>query len=168
MPRSGGYGWVLVYYLVLGVVVAGVELFWKSVLGWRLSERLLAGDPGRMNDLIGFLLSPVLLIGALYLVTAVCHAALLMMRGATHGFETSSRVFAFAYSPALFNVVPVVGNLISLVWMSVLAIVGLRAAHETDGAKAAAAVLVPLFLLLALLVIAVIAAIVMGLLTTRI
>ena len=167
MPRSGNYGAVLTYYLVLGVVAAGIELFWRSVLGFSLSERLMNEDSSRLNDIVRFLLSPLILILALYLVTGVCHLLLLMLRGATHGFEASSRVFAFSYGPAIANVVPILGGLIGFVWMAVLAIVGLREAHQTDGSKAAVAVLVPLFLLLGLLVITVLAALMMGLLSTR-
>jgi hypothetical protein len=167
MPRSGSYGAVLTYYLVLGVVVAGIELFWRSVLGFSLSDRLMNDDGSRLNDIVRFLLSPLILILALYLVTGACHLMLLVLRGATHGFETSSRVFAFSYGPAIANVIPMLGGLIGFVWMTVLAIIGLREAHQTDGSKAAAAVLVPLFLLFGLLFIAVLAAIVMGVLGTR-
>lgn len=167
MPRSGNYGAVLTYYLVLGVVVAGIELFWRSVLGFSLSERFMNEDGSRLNDIVQFLLSPLILILALYVVTGACHLLLLMLRGATHGFETSSRVFAFSYGPAIANVVPILGGLIGFVWMTVLAIIGLREAHQTEGSKAAAAVLIPLFLLLGLLVTAVLAAVMMGVLSTR-
>jgi hypothetical protein len=167
MPRSGGYGAVLTYYLVLGVVVAGIELFWRSVLGFSLSERLMNEDSSRVNDIVQFLLSPLILILALYAVAGVCHLLLLMLRGATHGFETSSRVFAFSYGPSLANAIPILGGPISFVWMTVLAIIGLREAHQTEGSKAAVAVLIPLFLLLGLLVFVVLAAIMVGVLGTR-
>jgi hypothetical protein len=163
MPRSGGYGAVLTYYLVLGVV-AGIELFWRSVLGFSLSDRLMNENSSRMNDIVRFLLSPLILLGSLYLVTGVCHLLLLMLRGATHGFQTSSRVVAFSYGPAIANVIPILGGLIGFVWMTVLAIIGLREAHQTETWKTAVAVLVPLFLLFGLLLFAVLAAAMMGVL----
>lgn len=167
MPRAGNYGAVLTYYLVIGVVVAGIELFWRSVLGFSLTERLMSEDSSRLSDIVRFLLSPLILILTLYVVTSVCHLFLLVLRGSRHGFETSSRVFAFSYGPAIANVVPVLGGLIGFVWMTVLAIIGLREAHESDGSKAAVAVLLPVFLLFGLLLFAVFAAMMMGLLRTR-
>lgn len=170
MPREDGYASVLVYYLVLAVVVAGIHLFWGSLLDFAdlssLIRRASADDAG--SGLIEFLLSPLFAIIGLYMVAGVVHLLLLMMRGAQHGFETTTRVFAFSYSPSAFAIVPVIGPIVGFIWMVVLSIIGLREAHETDGAKAATAVLVPVFLLIGLLVLATLAAITLGLLKTRI
>jgi len=174
MPREDPYVPVIIYYLIVGVIAAGVRLFWQTVLG-DVSARLegmiipakLAGTAST-SGIVDFLLSPILLLVTLYLVSGVCHVLLLMMRDAKHGFGTTSRVFAFSYSPALFGVVPVLGNLVAFVWMLVLAIIGLREAHASDGAKAAVAVLVPVFLLIVLVVLGAMLALAMGLLNTRI
>lgn len=172
MPRADHFGAVLLYYLIVGVIGAGVQLFWHSVLGGFASQLQSMIAPHRLpasrdNGVVNFLLSPFLLICTLYLVSGVCHLILMMMRGARHGFQTTTRVFAFSYSPILFGVVPIVGNLVGLVWMIVLAIKGLREAHETDGAKAAVTVLVPIFLLVVLVVVGAILALALGLLNTK-
>lgn len=172
MPREDQFGSVLVYYLIIGVVAAGVQLFWHSVLGGFTSHllSLIGADrlpAGSSNGVVDFLLSPLWLLFTLYLVSGVCHLVLLMMRGARHGFRTTTRVFAFSYSPILFVVVPVLGAFVAMIWMVVIAIAGLREAHETDGAKAAVSVLVPVFLLLSLLVLGAILALTMGLLNTK-
>src|SRR5206468_5916329 len=128
----------------------GLHLFWSSVFGaFELQNYILRRMNAAQahNGVVDFLVSPITLLIALYLVSGVTHLFLLMMRGAKHGFATTSRVFAFSYSPQLFTVVPVLGGLVAFFWMITLAIIGLREAHETDGAKAAVAVLVPLFLL---------------------
>lgn len=170
MPREAGYGAVLIYYLVLAVIVAGIHLFWGSLFDFAdlssVIRRASAGDAG--SGLVEFLLSPLFAIVGLYMVAGVVHLMLLMMRGAQHGFETTSRVIAFSYSPAALAIVPMIGPLIGFIWMVVISIIGLREAHETDGAKAATAVLVPVFLLIGLLVVATLAAITLGLLKTRI
>jgi hypothetical protein len=54
---------------------------------------------------------------------------LLILRGATHGIGTTVRVFCYAYSPMIFGVVPVLGGLVGGIWMLVIAIIGLGAAH---------------------------------------
>jgi hypothetical protein len=84
-----------------------------------------------MSGVIEFLLSPLLLIVTLFVVSGVCHLCLMMTGGANYGFQTSARVFAYAYSPALFGVIPFLGNLVAFFWMIVLAVVGLREAHRT-------------------------------------
>jgi hypothetical protein len=168
MPRRDGYGGVILYYLVLGVVVSGIELFWRSVLdrGTMMSTLFPGRDTTRFGGIIEFLLSPIVLLITLYCVAGVCHLMLMLMRDARNGFETSTRVFAFSYSPAICAVIPFIGNLIAFIWMIVLAIPGLREAHETDGTKAAVAVLVPIFVLSGGMVILFFAAMVMGILNT--
>jgi len=169
MPREDHLGAAIAYYLVIGVAVAGVELFWNAVLGnVGVMSVLFPDDRSRFGPVVEFLLSPIILLITLYLATGVCHFGLMLMRGARHGFETSTRVFAFAYSPAIFAAIPVAGNVVAFFWMTWLAITGLREAHQTDGARAAVAVLVPLFLLLCTMAVAFIGAMLMGVLDTPI
>lgn len=137
----------LLYYLALGVVVAGIGLFWDAVLP-------RAGLPGRLGEAIGrgtelspltgFLLSPLVLLVALFIAAVAVHAVLFVLGGAERGFRTTVRVLCFAYGPQLFGVVPVAGVLVGGVWTVVLAITGLRLAHDTRAWKASLAVLVPL------------------------
>lgn len=169
MPREGAYGSVLIYYMVLAVIVAGVNLFWGSLFDFIDLRAILrpTAPQASGHELVEFLLTPIFAIIGLYLVSGVCHLLLMMMRGAQHSFETSSRVFAYSYSPSAFAIVPVVGAPVGFVWMIVLAIIGLREAHQTDGAKAAAAVLIPVFLLFCFLVVAVLVMVTLGLLETK-
>lgn len=153
VPRSDGTGAALAYYLVVVVLVAGAALFWQSlstVVGG--TEGTALGDElgvTAVSPLVEFFLTPVFLLGMLFVAAGVSHLLLSMFGGARHGFGTSVRVFCYAYSPAIFSAVPVLGSVVGSVWMVVLLIIGLREAHETDGWKAAAAVLLPVGLLLA-------------------
>lgn len=145
-PREGGTGAALIYYLVVGMLVAGAALFWDSMafLGPPAETSLTAGLGIRpLSPLIRFFLAPALLMAALYLSAGVVHVLLLIFDGATHGFGTTVRVFSYAYSPAIFGVVPVLGPLVGGIWTVVLAIIGLREAHETTAWKPVVAVLVP-------------------------
>ncbi len=164
MPREFDFGWVLGYYLIIGVVAGGISLFWTMVLGPSPVERWLpagAGDPG--SPFIDFLLSPLWLLAGLYIAAAVIHVVLLVLRGANNGFGTTLRVFCYASGPVLFSIVPFIGPAVGGVWSTVLTILGLRAAHQTSTGKAAAAVLVPMFFLMMLVVLMVIAGLLVGL-----
>lgn len=148
LGRIDGLAASVLYYLALGIVVEGVTLFWRMVLpletesAARLAELLALGPAP--SPLTSFLFSPLTLLFSLLLVSAVVHLLLLIFGGAERGFATTLRVLCFAYSPQLFAVVPFIGAFVGGIWMIVLAIVGLAAAHGTTRAKSAFAVLIPL------------------------
>jgi hypothetical protein len=145
IPRDGGTGAALVYYLAIGILVAGANLFWES-LGGGAGDETLAEPDLFIQPVVGFLLSPLILLMALVLTAGVVHLILLLLRGAEHRFDTSVRVFCYAYSPMLFGVVPLVGTIVGSIWMLGLAIIGLREAHQTETWKPAVAVLLPFLL----------------------
>jgi hypothetical protein len=164
MPREFDFGWVLAYYLIVGVIVAGISLFWEMLLGPSLLERFLPADaanPG--NPAVDFLLSPIWLLVGLLLAAGIVHLFLLMVGGAKHGFGPTLRVFCFAAGPQLFSVVPYVGPAVGGIWSLVITVIGLRETHETTTGKAAAALLIPLVLLLGLVVLMIVAAALLGL-----
>ena len=148
LGRIDGLSASVLYYLALGILVEGVTLFWRMVLpsapesAGRLAELLALGPAP--SPLTSFLFSPLTLLFSLLLVSGVVHLLLLMFGGAERGFATTVRVLCFAYSPQLFAVVPMIGAVVGGIWMIVLAIIGLAAAHATSRMKSAAAVLIPL------------------------
>jgi hypothetical protein len=169
MPREGPIGPAFIYYMIIGVVAAGISLFWGSVFEFAsLPEMLGVAGAGSMNALVEFLLSPLLLVITLYVITGITHLILSVMDGANNGFNTTLRVFAYSYSPALFSIIPLVGGLVGLVWMSVVSIIGLREAQETSGGKSATAVLAPLGCLFVLLTLVMMLAVAMGVLGSAI
>lgn len=164
MPREFDFGWVLGYYLIMGVVAAGIGLFWHMVLGPSLLDRWLPSNAGSpANPFIDFLLSPLWLLFGLYAAAAIIHVFLLLVRGARHGFGATLRVFCYSGGPQLFSVVPWIGPTVGAIWSLVITIIGLREAHETTTGKAIAAVLIPSALLLMLIVLLIIAGALLGL-----
>lgn len=159
VPRDGGTGAAVAYFLVIAVLVAGATLFWQSLslfAGATGSDRI-AAEMGvqPLSPVVSFLLSPVIQLIMLGVGAAVTHMILSLFDGTRSGFGTSIRVFCYAYSPALFGVVPAIGGLVGSVWMLVLLIIGLREAHETAGWKPAVAVLLPFLLLVGLVALSV-------------
>ncbi len=106
--------------------------------------------------LLPFLLWAILLLGwlpALFLlpiVGLIIHLFLMLFGGANRGVTVTLRVTCYAYAPQIFAAVPFIGWFIAPIWMSVLEIIGLAAAHRTDTWRAALAV----FLLILLCVFA--------------
>lgn len=154
-PRKNGTGAALVYLLVVGMLLAGATLFWDSMsfmAGSAAEDPMAAFGLGSISPLVRFLLAPVLLLATLYVSAGVVHVLLLIFDGAHNGFGTTVRVFCYAYSPALFGVVPYIGALVGGIWSLVLVIIGLRTAHEAAAWKPAVAVLVPFFVTMAFFV----------------
>ena len=156
MPPEQGVGPAILYYLVVGILVAGVSLFWDmtGVFTRPAGDEAVAAELGigTLDPVIGFLLSPLVLLIGLVLSAAVSHVLLLVFGAARHGFGVTVRVFCYAYSPMIFGVVPLLGALVGGIWMIVLSILGLRDAHGIEGWKAALAVLLPFVLLVGLIV----------------
>jgi hypothetical protein len=163
LPREGGIGAAVLYYLIIGVLVAGASLFWDA-LGQSsgMGQDVLLADGPVIQPLIAFLLSPMVLVFALVLSAGVTHLMLLLVRGATHGFDTTLRVFCYAYSPMLFGVIPLLGTLVGMAWMLVAAVLGLAAAHGTERWKPALAVVLPFIILVGLAVMALLTVVAAG------
>jgi hypothetical protein len=171
MPRRAAMGPALLYYLIIVVLVAGASLFWDSLslFAGQFEDTAMAAELGvdSVSPLVGFLLTPAILLALLYLSAGVIHLLLTVLGAARHGFGTTVRVICYAYSPGLFGIVPILGGLVGSVWMLVLLIIGLREAHETEGWKAAVAVLLPFaiamgFMILAFLFLVAASAAIMG------
>lgn len=154
-PRDSGTGAAVLYYLAIGILVAGASLFWDVMGGAAgLDDEVVAEVGTGVSPLVTFLLSPLILLFALVLAAGVTHLLLLLLRGAGYRFDTTIRVFCYAYSPMVLGIIPFIGTIAGTVWMLVVAIIGLREAHETVTWKPAVAVLGPFLLLMGLAAIA--------------
>jgi hypothetical protein len=158
MPAAGSVGHALLYYLPIGIVVAGTNLFWTMARGGVAPEEeaVLGEMPigGAMSPLLEFLFSPLILLISIFMAAGVTHLLLRLVGGANRDFGFTTRVFAFAYSPQLLGIVPVVGAVVGFIWMVVVAVMGLREGHRTTLFRAAVAVLIPVAIGLALVAVA--------------
>lgn len=154
LPPVGSLGAAVLYYLSIGIPVAGVQLFWTMLRGGAADEAAVTATLGQWAPLLDFLFSPVYLLISLFLSAGVVHLLLKLFGGAGGDYRMTTRVFAYAYSPQILGIVPVLGSIAGFVWMVVIAIIGVRAAHRTTTGRAAAAILIPLFIALAFMAIA--------------
>lgn len=140
----------------------GVLIGWESILVWSLWA-LVFKEPfppimrredtatrypiDSVNmllyaDLFGWLFA---LLG-IFIGGLITHLFLMIFGGANQGLTMTLRVISYAYAPLILTVVPFVGSFVALIWLLLLAIIGLAAAHRTDTWRTALAVLVPMVL----------------------
>jgi hypothetical protein len=152
MNVTGGLTEPLLYAMITSMAGFTVSYVWQvllrvvfhgSVPDWLQSA---AGfDPFSGTGLaVLSLLLPFLTIAVLFLWSGVLHALLLMVKGASNGFEATFRAVAYSFGANLFLAVPFCGGLIASLWSMVLVIIGLKEAQGTTGGKATFAVLFPL------------------------
>lgn len=172
MPVTGGMTDPLLYGLIVGMVGLSCLYFWDIILQSSLQnfmtpEMRSAADQSIFQGLgmaLTASLMPLLFILWLFIVSGMLHVFLLFVRGAQAGFEATFRVVAYSTSPLLFLVIPYCGMLITMLWVIILTIIGLKEAHEISGGKSVFAVLFPFvsccgfFILLVLLFMGAVAA----------
>lgn len=74
----------------------------------------------------------------------------MMVGGEKNGYEATFRVCAYAAGTfGAFQIVPIVGPCVGVIWQIVATIIGLAEAHETTGGKAALAYFIPLIAIFA-------------------
>jgi hypothetical protein len=159
MPVTGGLGSPLLYGVVLGwaglVAAAFYQAIFQMVVG--PSWASIAAERPELAALLGWTEGWVGLVGqavfgglmvliALFVVSGVLHLVLLLLGGASRGFEATFRVVGFAEATSLLFLIPFCGQLIGSIWCLALYVVGLAEAHRIGHGKAAAAVLLPLLL----------------------
>ena len=151
MPEEAPLGPSMLYFLIVGIVVAAIGLFWGMVLPKpELDSTTVPSAVSMLQDispLVGFLLSPVAQVVALFFGAAITQLMLLILVPQRGPYTRTVRVYCFAHSPSLFAVVPFIGGFIGGIWTIVICIIGLREAHRTTTGRAAAVVLLPTILL---------------------
>lgn len=157
MPVTGGIGSPLLYGVIagyVGLVASAVYSFvLRSMMGtsWNLGrggefERImpmLTSGVGLVGQVV---LGPLLIAIGLFIFSAITHLCLMLVGGATRGFEGTLRVAAYSEAAMVIRIVPVCGDVVAIVYFVILAIIGIAEAHRISTAKSAVAVLLPVFL----------------------
>jgi hypothetical protein len=90
--------------------------------------------------------SPVSVLLWLFIGSAILHLCLMLVGGANRSFEATLRVVSYASGAGnLFSMIPVCGWLIAIIYLIVLACIGLTRAHQTTTGKALLAIFLPMF-----------------------
>ncbi len=143
MPQTG-YGSALSYFVPVGVIAAGLRLFWLNLFDLLGYHPFGIAWDWPLDRLIDFLLAPLVLVGALFVFAVVLHGSLKLLGGTHAPFVTTARVIAFSSAPQLFEFFPLVGSLAALLGTVALVVIGLREAQRTTTGRALAAFALPI------------------------
>jgi hypothetical protein len=94
---------------------------------------------GRMVKAFSIGLSIIFGFVSLFTTAALFQAAAWIFIPSRRPFADTLRTVAYAHAPLILSLVPLVGGLVFLVWLSVLVIIGLRVVHATTRARVVAA-----------------------------
>jgi hypothetical protein len=159
--RTAGIGPALLFGLILGLAGSIIGLFWQYFMGAAFGGGLGSsafgdGLPAEFADILpdpstllvlSLAMTPVFILIGLFLWSAIVHLMLLLLGGASQGYEATFRTIAYCSgSTALFQAVPFCGGWVGGIWSLVAQILCLKEMHNISGGKAAAAVLVPFVL----------------------
>jgi len=164
MQVNGGLTDPLLFGLIIGMIGVTFQYVWQILLQNPMQRMMTAEMQGMaaFDMLQGFgiailaVLAPIMVIVGIFVLAGCLHVVLMMVKGAHAGFEATFRVVAYSSSPYLLTIIPFCGGIVALVWMVLLAIIGLREAHGTSGNRAAFAVLFPFIFCCGLLVLLVV------------
>lgn len=170
-PPLGPVGSPLLYAVLVGVPSTVIGMVWQLIAS---SFGILAGDASEAvfsltTAVIAASLSPILIPVLIVITSLVFHLFLLILGGAQNGLLATLRAVSYASGPALFQVIPLCGSLVSGIWGFVITVIGLQVVHRTTMGRAFGAVALPIvcccgFTLLTLLALGVAAGLLTGLL----
>jgi hypothetical protein len=150
MKRTGGLADPLLYFVLLSSAMFAVSALYQLAAGSFNPAALPPNFPHASKGafsvaLIGsILLSPALYVVSAFISSGITHLCLRLLGGANGPFETTFRVICYAKaSAAVFNLLPLCGSLIGVVWGAYCIIIGLREAQQTTGWKATLAITLP-------------------------
>jgi len=138
----------VLYAIILGWIgVFFAQVFNIATGGFQVEMMRRWGMPGSavspMVNIAIIVTAPLLVLIGLAIQTVVFHLTLMLVGGATRGFDATLRACCYAGTAQLAGIVPVCGGLIGLIWAIVLLVLGIAAAHRTTQGKAILAVILP-------------------------
>lgn len=150
-PARPGLGYPLGFGLILGTLGSVMMGFWNSILEPEsAASSLLGGSP-----VLILVLSPILVLIQLFIVAALAHFFLWVVRGASKGYSDTFRVVAYSSAANVFLCLPFLGTAISSVWSLVIIVGGLAVVHGTSRGRVVLALLIPVVLVIILTILGV-------------
>lgn len=130
----------LVYLLVLGSVFGWVGL----AATWWFQIAVLNERPEPSEAIVRATTLPIAVALQAFSTAAIIQISLLVLGEGEGGFDSTFRVAGYAVgSTAILRMVPVVGDLVAMIWALVLTAIGLRECHTITPGKAVLVVLLP-------------------------
>lgn len=141
LPLRAGFVQPLLFALIISTLSQMVGFIWALTFDRPMWESL--GVSGDLMMLAGIMI-PVVVFIRIVVLAGLFHVSLYLVGGATEDFEATFRVTCYSAAPDLCRFIPIVGQIIAIIWQVYLALVGLAAVHRINKGRAAIAVLLPL------------------------
>lgn len=152
MKRTGGLANPLLYFVLLSSAMFAVSALYQMAAVSFNPATLAATSPAPHVSkgafsvaLVGMILiSPALYVLSAFISSGITHLCLKMLGGANRPFETTFRVICYAQASAMvFNLLPLCGGLIGVIWGAYTIIIGLKESQNISGWKATLAITLP-------------------------
>lgn len=150
MKQIGGLANPLLYFVLLSSTMFAVSALYQMAATSMNPEVFAKGLSHASKNafsvaLIGsILISPALYVLSAFISSGITHLCLKMLSGAHRPFETTFRVICYAQASAMvFNLLPLCGGLIGVIWGAYTIIIGLKEAQGISGWKATLAITLP-------------------------
>lgn len=150
MKQTGGITNPLLYFVLLSSAMFAVSALYQMAATSMNPEVFAKGLPHASKSafsvaLVGsILISPALYVLSAFISSGITHLCLKMLGGANRPFETTFRVICYAQASAMvFNLLPLCGGLIAVIWGAYTIIMGLKESQGISGWKATLAITLP-------------------------
>jgi hypothetical protein len=158
MKSSGGFGTPVGFNLVMLLIWAVPTFLYSFLTSGLVNLAALEAssqDEAAMHVAMGLgpafsaivvgLMIPIG-IASTFINAGLIHLCLSLFKGTSKQYEATFRVVSYSSSSYVLAVVPFVGSSVSGIWCLVSMIIGLSKVHKTEPWRAAASVLLPIFL----------------------
>lgn len=150
MKQTGGLANPLLYFVLLSSSMFAVSVLYQ-IAATSLSPEIFAkGLPHDSKTAFSValfgsvLISPALYVLSAFISSGITHLALRALGGANRPFETTFRVICYAQASAMvFNLLPMFGGLLGVIWGAYCVIIGLKETNGITGLKATLAITLP-------------------------
>jgi hypothetical protein len=157
MKTSGGFITPFLFNLTMVIIWAFFTVIYRLLLsGMFAAAGSMRNDSSSMMGLgsgtsalvvIGIIVVGIPMMVALsFLNAGITHLCLALLKGTSKNYEATYRVMCYSYSAWIFALVPCAGGIVAGIWALVSSIIGLSKVHKTETWRAAAGVLLPLFI----------------------
>ena len=157
LAARGTIGTALSYFVLVAAVGLFFNLYWgtfESLLTGSLDDALgpdlgltLTGAQRAALLIVGtgvaFVFMLLLYIAGLFFTAGIVHVGFAIVGAGRQGFEGTVRALAFSAGPLVFLVFPFFGQLVALVWMTVVIFIAMREVQRTTNGRATVGFLLP-------------------------
>lgn len=128
--------------LIMGTAGSVINVVWDALIN--------PSGTAFAAPIIVVFVAPIGILMGLYLGSGIMHLFLMMVGAARGGFISTFRVTGYSYAGYLFMAIPVLGGVVTAVWMLVVQVAGLAATHGVSRLRVVGAMLLFLGVILAI------------------